>query len=600
MRRSFVVRVLLVCVLSSVAGSSGGRIVPEAVQARPDSPALTISGGGVVGEGDDLATTVLGDPWDMSEQSDVLLWNDFPNASINNGVFSYNLPPTFWAGVPLLLPSGNQIDVGKIGVLHPIDAARYRWLSFRVKQPAGSSIRILWNLGRDVLDDAYLQDISVTTSDWQTYVIDLSTAPKGKGSWTGQVTGLHLQSNAASGSQVSIDWARLTAANPTGNIVLLSWAGQTASAKLDFYLDADTTGCDGALIHTEPSATTSGSFAWGNSANDKAYPSNLAPGMYYVCAKSGSTTAYSSGTIQINQAPLFRFTSPSYTSGPDYATDAGNPWDMSDASDVNRVANGTPSFQNGMLAVSAQPSQSDQQVYMQLPNGAPIDPGRYYYLTYKVLYDYATLYFTDAGQFSRIYWGEPTQESKLIYLFPGWQTESFDLRTLPANKGPAWSSNNWNWFRLDPIANKGHSVTFYIDDVKLTGDTQADKYTDLTWQTMDPDTSVTTATLYYDNDHSGWNGTLFATLVLTDGQRMAAASSFTEQPALSIRAADDLTYTISLPFVANNYHPPCAGACYSWNTSALPAGAYYLYACLDDGYNHQGCRYSETPLVVSH
>jgi hypothetical protein len=92
----------------------------------PDAPALTLSGGGVAGEGDDFATTVLGDPWDMSEPSDVLLWNDFPNAGINNGVFSYNLPSTFWAGVPLLLPSGSQIDVGKIGALYPIDTSRYR------------------------------------------------------------------------------------------------------------------------------------------------------------------------------------------------------------------------------------------------------------------------------------------------------------------------------------------------------------------------------------------------------------------------------------------------------------------------------------------
>lgn len=608
MRRSFVVRLLLVCVLSSVAGPSGGRTVPEAVQAMPDAPALTISGGGVVGEGDDFAATVLGDPWDMNEQSDVLPWYDFPNASISSGVFSYNLAPTFWAGIPLLLSAGtinnpdgsSNINVGKLGVNYPIDTSRYHWLSFRIKQSGGGSVSVLWNYGKPVNYEASTNPINVT-SEWQTYVIDLRTYPKGAGSsWTGQPWGLYLLSNAASGSLVSLDWARLTADNPAGNTVSLSWSGLAASSRLDFYLDTDNTGCDGVLIHTESSAATSGSFPWGSSAIDMAYPSNFAPGTYYVCAKSGSTTTYSSGTIQINQAPLFRFTSPSYTSGPDYATDAGNPWDMSDASDVYRIVNGTSSFQNGMLAVSAQPSQSDQQVYMQLPNGTPIDPSRYYYLTYKVLYDYAILFYTDAGQFSRIYWGDPTQESRLIYLFPGWQTQSFDLRTLSANKGPAWSSNDWNWFRLDPIANKGHSVTFYIDDVKLTGDTKADKYADLAWQMTDPDTSVTTATLYHDNDRSGWNGTLFATLVLTDGQRMAAASSFIVQPDISIRAAGDLTHTVFVPFVASNYHPPCTGACYSWNTSALPAGVYYLYACLDDGYNHQVCRYSETPLVVNH
>jgi hypothetical protein len=238
---------------------------------------------------------------------------------------------------------------------------------------------------------------------------------------------------------------------------------------------------------------------------------------------------------------------------------------------------------------------------LKLPSDTPIDPSRYYYLTYKVLYDYPIIFYTDAGQFSRIYWGggAGTQESKLSYLFPGWQTQSFDLRSLPKNWGPSWPNSNWSWFRLDPIANKGHSVTLYIDDVKLTGDTQADKYSDLTWQMTDPDTSVTTATLYYDNDRSGWNGTSFATLVLTNGQRMSTASSLELQPDVSLHATNDLTPTAFLPIVANNYRPPCTGACYSWNTMAMPEGRYYLYACVNDGHNRI-CRYSETPLVIDH
>jgi hypothetical protein len=307
----------------------------------------------------------------------------------------------------------------------------------------------------------------------------------------------------------------------------------------------------------------------------------------------------SSAPLTINQAPIMRFTKPSYTSGPDYATDAGNPWDMNDASDVSSVANGTPSFQNGLLAVHATPSQSDQQVYLSLPNGHPIDSNRYHYLTYKVMYDYPTQFYVDSGQFSRIYWGSPQEESKLIYLFPGWQTYSFDLRSLLINWGPQWTANNWTSFRLDPIANKGHDVTFYFDDVKLTADETADTYADIQWQMADPDTLVTTATLYYDTDRSGLNGTLFATLTLTNGQRSALALPQVKT-GVFVQTSSELSPTIFLPFVAHNYHTPCTGACYTWDTSTVPTGTYYLYTCLDDGYNHQVCRYSDTPLIISH
>ncbi len=548
----------------------------------------------------------------MSEQSDVLLWNDFPNASINNGVFSYNLPPSFWAGVPLLLPSGNQVDVGKIGALYPIDTTRYHWLSFRIKQPAGSSVLALWNFGKTVTDDAYIQGIQVTSSDWQTYVIDLRTYPKGKGTWTGQVLGLHLQSNAPSGSQVSIDWTRLTADNPANNSLNISWSGLAASA--DFYLDTDKVGCDGTLITTTVTAP-SGSYSWRQPVkkNDPAKdyiasPSNVAPGNYYVCAKSGSNVlGWSDGQVSINQSPIFRFTKPSFTGGPDYATDAGNPWDMNDATDLYRTEDGAVSFQSGVMAFTVAATQDDPQVFLNVPDSDPIDSSRYHYLTYRLWVNYPYLYYTDKGQFSRVYWGEGhdiQSQSQLIYVFPDWQTYTVDLRSIPLTSlARAWTSANWGRFRLDPISNPqrptGINVTFYIDDVKLTGDTQADTYADIQWQMADPDTSVTTATLYYDTDQSGLNGALFASLRLTNGEHLAQAISPVVNINVSIQGTGELTQTVFLPLVARNYHPPCTGACYTWDTSALPTGTYYLYACLDDGHN-QACCYSETPLIISH
>jgi len=154
-------------------------------------------------------------------------------------------------------------------------------------------------------------------------------------------------------------------------------------------------------------------------------------------------------------------------------------------------------------------------------------------------------------------------------------------------------------FRIDPIANNtGETVTFYIDDIKLTGDEEADSCADVMWQVTDPDTSVTTMTLYYDTNQSGLDGTYITTLALTDGQRTGLAAS-TTVTRLPLNATSELTHTIFLPTVARNYCTPCEGACYTWCTSNLPAQTYYLYACLDDGYNEL-CRYSERPLQISH
>jgi len=97
-------------------------------------------------------------------------------------------------------------------------------------------------------------------------------------------------------------------------------------------------------------------------------------------------------------------------------------------------------------------------------------------------------------------------------------------------------------------------VTFYIDYVKLTGNEEADKFADVEWQMSDPDTSVTTMKLYYDRDKAGLNGTLFATLTLTDGLRSAPAAPPAVNANLSRRQTSALTPTLFLPLVMGSYH----------------------------------------------
>ena len=421
------------------------------------------------------------------------------------------------------------------------------------------------------------------------------------GAWQGQIMGLFVMTSGSVGATGSIDWARLTAANPAGNGLNLSWSGLSPTGgTVEFYLDSDNTSYDGTLIHTELNAQENGSFTWQQAGSGIASPANVAPGDYYVCAKvDGSEAGYSSGQLTVNHAPIIHFTQPSFTSGEDYATDAGNPWDMNDLADVDHVVNGSYAINSGTLAVTVPASKSDVQVHLNVP--AAIDRNRYYYLTYKLKFDYPYTW-EDVGQGSRIFWGRAPQtevQSGWIYDYPGWQTYKMDLRSLPLDFGPTWDTADWTIFRIDPIANNtGQQVTVYLDDITLTGDEKANAFADIEWQLNDPDTLVTTMTLYYDNDQSGLNGTQIAMLTLTDGERTGMMVSATAG-APPLGATNELTETIYLPLVVRNYVVPCTGACYTWYTGNVSAGAYYLYACMDDGYNEL-CRYSETPLQISH
>jgi hypothetical protein len=273
---------------------------------------------------------------------------------------------------------------------------------------------------------------------------------------------------------------------------------------------------------------------------------------------------------------------------------------MDSTADVDQVLNGSYAVDGGILAVTVPHDKSDVQVYMSVPTA--IDTDRYYYLTYRLWFDYDyRLWVPDVGQITRVFWGRKYVEtvSGLIYDYPGWQTYSLDLRSADLVSGPSWDVADWKTFRIDPIANHtGADVTVYIDYMKLTGDEEADSFTNVEWQLTDPDSTVTTMTLCYDDDHSGLDGTHVVTLTLTNGEQTGMAMAAVGLSS-SLHATGELTETAYLPLVMRNYVVPCTGACYTWHTSNVLAGTYYLYACMDDGYN-QLCRYSERSVVISH
>jgi hypothetical protein len=561
----------------------------------------------VVGEGDDYATTVFGDAWDMSESSDILALHIVNGGAINNGLLRYRVPAGDTATyVPVLYPGiGQAEDVGRIGVNFPIDTQRYRWLSFRMYQPAGQ-YQIRWHFAKD-FQQWSSTNLYPVTQGWHTYVIDLETAPIGvtfggnKG-WEGQVVGLDLVSFAAGGTEILLDWVRLTAVNPTPNGLQVAWSSlRPSGSDVEFWLDTDQGGCDGTLIQTVNNAAANGAFTWNKASDGEASPANVEPGQYYVCARTGEGVAgYSSGQLEVNAAPVVRFTQPSYTSGDDYATAAGNPWDFDSAADLLGVDNGSYAIQNGVLAVTVPSGARDVRVWMNVPT--PIARHKYHYLTYRLWFDFPYT-LQDVGQVTRIFWGRaPNTEttSNFIYDYPGWQTYNLDLRTLRLNNGLPWLTDDWTIFRIDPIANlTGQTVTFYLDYLMLTSDETADTYAEIKWALTEPDSKDVMMDLYYDTDNKGFNGTPMAQLEVR-GQEMSSAPLPSTSGARSERGvAQAADANVFVPVAFGGFHAPCQGACYTWDTRNLAPGAYYVYGCTDDGHNRL-CRYSERPLVVDH
>ena len=606
-------RLTLSIVLIVAAWWVAGRLNPGTASQAGSQANITITQpdgvDDVVGEGDDYATTVFGDAWDMNEHTDILALHIVNEGAINNGLLRYTVPAGETATyLPVLYPGiGDAVDIGKIGVNFPIDTQRYRWLSFRMYQPAGQ-YQIRWHFAKDFQQWSGTGFYPVKQG-WHTYVIDLETVPApvtygGNNGWDGQVVGLDLVSFAAGGTEILVDWVRLTADNPNGNSLQVAWTDfRPAGSDVEFWLDADQSDCDGTLMQTMANAPTSGAFTWEAASGGTVSPSNVEPGKYYVCARTSDGVAgYSSGQLEVNAAPIVHFTQPSYTSGDDYATDAGNAWDFDSAADLAGVDNGSYAIQNGILAVTvpAGVPNGDVRVWMNVPTA--IARHKYHYLTYRLWFDYPYT-LDDVGQVTRVFWGRiPNTEatSHYIYDYPGWQTYNLDLRTLRLHHGLPWLNDDWTIFRIDPIGNlTGQTVTFYLDYLMLTADETADAFAEIKWDLTEPDSSAVTMDIYYDSDDEGFNGTHIAQLGIQGGQTSIVDSPSTPGTPGEREATLAADFDVFIPITFGDFHALCKGPCFTWDTRNVTPGSYYVYACVDDGYNEL-CRYSERPVLIDH
>jgi hypothetical protein len=549
----------------------------------------------------DFASEVLHDRWDMNERTD-LGWRIFntieqPHSSLTNISFAGGLFSTRTTTTDpniFILDSGYLPDaaaIGKFGSVYPIDADKFTVCAIRmsISPPldAYAPAQFFWSKGT-IYGTVIASNTFNVSPGWVYYLIDipaLGTSPSLPGSWSGTVDSLRFDPLIVADKDISIDWVRLVQKG-TDYERTITWTGATGA--VDIYLDGDTNAGNGNL-GLLVKGVSGGSF--------KFLAGALAAGSYYIAIAPTGTTSfvYSAGYYDVTEQPILRIDKPSAKgSDQDFITvAAGDPWDMANAADVDYKLNinnssfTTIDYQDlagrpftGRTVFKGESAQAPGSVgdptifflnFAFRGGTYQIDTSRYHNLTAKL--GIAGTHSTADGSIARVMWKrtdesvENVSQDIIIRHLPGtWIMHEFtcDLRTLPLEPG-AGSPSHSGWtgladcFRIDPHEFP-NPREFFIDDVRITADERADASFPVGWTFEDGDTpSGATMAFYYDTDRTGYDGTLIA-------QNIAVT--------------------------------PGSGT-YTWNTSGVPAGTYFVYAVVGDGLNANRF-YATGPLVISH
>jgi hypothetical protein len=545
-----------------------------------------------VGEGSDFATRVWSNPWSFNAVYDLARPFHLSGFGSAGGTLSGQVAgndPHFFLLFPGV-PSAINLNTGQ---QHPINADEYQRVAFRFctgATHANQAIRLFW-YDAYTSGSVYYSGLIYVGSGCNVYLYDLSA----RADWQGTVTGLRFDlENFQSGDAFSLDWFRLTRDPDWSNSYAIQWQDLSpTNGSLQLHLDNDASGFDGVLIATRSNAPGTGSLSWGSSDQGLPLPQDFQPGEYYVYAKvNGQTAGYSLAPLVVSQAPILRFTNPSFTSGRDYATDHGNPWDM-DSSGTDGDVERCPSYTFSGGEVVATCTGPDPSFLFNVPT--PIETSYYRYFTIE-WYSQYSFYDGISGGVSRLYWlnnySYPTATEDLIINVPAqWRTYSLDLSHVPIEDYGAanpWGSEHWRVLRFDPNENQpGVLWQWRIRDARLTGPPEADGFFAITWDLDNPEDEAVILTLYYDHDNHGLDG------VQIDPAGAAATATWPIPLPRGTTLPEDQN-VIYLPSVTKN---ACWGPCQGWNTTGIPSGEYFIYGCLDDGVN-QICRYSDVPVLI--
>lgn len=564
------------------------------------SPAANV----VIPAADDYATRAFQDPWDMSQWSD-LGWytygvdqppSNLSNITVSGGLFSAtstNANPNLWL---LDTYTPGSAPLGKIGSLYPIDSTKYRRVLMRMNLSgaaltnppgAGQYANFIWS------NNTLYQSGGPSTSQtfqvypgWWIYSVDipsLGLAAQGFPVWTAApVDSLRLNPVYLTGVNISLDWARLVAFDAGVNATI-TWTGGGAA---DIYLDNDTDFGNGYLGQIAAGAT-GGSFQF--------YAGGLPKGTYYVAIRSAgstSTPAYSAGAWLVDDIPTLTFTKPNPEgSSDDFATvQLNNAWDMDSVSDIDHTVNvsglnitninaqdeaGNALGNTRVLAGVTSQVPDDPEIFpLWWGPGARgvdyrIDTSRYRILSLK--WGMQKARDLNGGSIGRIIWhvngdaAENVSNDIALRSLPNAnviQDVIADMKTLQLEDPPGSPSRSgWtgqvDGFRVKPDEFP-NPTNFYIQSIKLSALETADASYTVQWTYANQGSAAPVLSLFWDSSGSGFSGHAIAT----------------------------------------GLNP--ATQAYTWDTSALSNGTYYIYAQLLNGSTILNQTYAKWPVIVSH
>ena len=562
----FVFALLLFCFQNAIAGSIS---------------VISPGGGSIrVAEGVDYATYEIGNPWDMSDQNDVVLPEslDISGEAIAGGIYSgtaQTTDPRFWLVYPGLQNAVRVLDNGE---KFPISTSDYRYLSAKIRytgttNPQTFDVRFYEDAG-SLSGGAVGRAAAplIQPGDWRIIRIDLVDDTVSGPSWNSltEVRGIRIDpvngANAV-GVTFEIDWIRLTQEPSAESEFTVSWSGgsgpydvEAIDSEGDFY------------SFTNPRPTVSDPVA--GTSFDAPF-SLLPPGDYQVRVRSGGDSGLSAGVIAVNEAPLLDFINPDISgdTANSYAiTELSNSWATLDAADIAS----TPDLINVQYSggsLSGRTISSDSRIIFNA--SVPIDTQKYRMLTYtwELLPGIAS---KESGlrkgigenlSIARVLFGNSLPNlttSEDIVIQPGTNTYPLgDLRNLKLEPG---ETGTWSGFidfiRFDPHEIGGDGDTrdpnrnIRLDSFILAPFDSAQSDFTFQWNDSDSDDNAT-ITIFADVDGNPDN---MNEIQLVDG--------------ISENGPNSSLWTVN-----------------------VPDGEYQIFARISDGLN-ETVRYATGPLLV--
>jgi len=434
-------------------------------------------------EGKDFATVSFGNGWDMSEFSDISNYlngagrnQSMINPIVQGGLFnatstSITTDPDAFI-FPLFPGLPNFMQIGNLGSIYPINSAEYHCLYMAMRIDTATSIdefTVLW-----YPDNKLTSPSSTSTSGaivslrlypefgtnryWKLHMVDLANPPRGfiGTPWSAYSPwqGLEIIMTYYDNVPLAVDWIRLTNCSsdpqyrttvswtPSANVTAL-WIRPQGTTR-DIRVANDLNGSSGSYI-----LDTQG----------------LAPGVYSVGLGDDTTccTQWSTNQLEINASPILDFDRPSPTSGEDYATTAGDAWNMSNGSDADSIECINPwIFSNGLLMMDTEypdildswclgpgVGEADSRVFLHLP-GILASGKDYRYLSYR-MYQNGTISLPVDGMVTRFIWTDLancTRVSHTAAVDVGWHEYNIDLYH-PFNGTPVEAAN-CSYYPLQP------------------------------------------------------------------------------------------------------------------------------------------------------